>query len=234
MQKTRPVLGVLGGMGPLATVDFMRKVIDLTPATRDQDHIPMTVASLPQVPDRTKAILEGGESPLPAMLSGIELLNSADVDCIAIPCNSAHFWYEELAGAAKAPIFHIADAAIASLAARGIRAQSVGILGTSGIVAAGIYQKRLADHGLTSLLPGPPEQDEMVMAGIYQIKAGDLEEGRVLLESAIAHLRGRGADALVLGCTEIPIVVEDGNDIVDATLALAQACIEFLSEEPKT
>jgi aspartate racemase len=84
-------LGILGGMGPLATVDFMRKVIDLTPATRDQDHIPMVVASIPQVPDRTAAILGDGESPLPVMLDAIRLLNLAAVDAVAIPCNTAHY-----------------------------------------------------------------------------------------------------------------------------------------------
>jgi aspartate racemase len=230
MEDNRPVLGILGGMGPLATVDFMRKVIELTPADRDQDHIPMTVVSLPQVPNRTKAILGDVESPLPIMLGGIELLNKACVACIAIPCNSAHYWYDELAEAADAPILHIADSAVSALDGRGLGARTVGVLGTSGVISAGIYQSRLDKRGIASIIPDAIEQEELVMGGIYQIKAGDLGRGRDLLYAAVAGLRKRGADALILGCTEIPIVVEDGDDIVDATLALARSCVEFLSQ----
>ena len=229
MADVRPVLGILGGMGPLATVDFMNKVIELTPARSDQDHFPMVVVSVPQVPDRTAAILRGGESPLPVMLGGLHILNEAGVACVAVPCNSAHHWYDDLAGESKAPILHIADAACDALAARGIASKTVGFLGTSGVLAAGIYQKRLAERGFDCLVPDEAEQEELVMGGIYNVKAGELETARGLLAGAADSLRKRGAGAVILGCTEIPIVVEEGDDVVDATRALAQASVNFLS-----
>jgi len=229
MADSRPVLGILGGMGPLATVDFMQKVIDLTPAKSDQDHFPMLVASVPQVPDRTAAILRGGESPLPVMLGGLRTLNTAGVSCIAIPCNSAHHWYDDMARESKAPILHIADAACAALTAGGIAGRTVGFLGTSGVLKAGIYQKRLAERGFDCLVPDEADQENQVMGGIYHVKAGDLDAARGLLTAAADGLRARGAAAVILGCTEIPIVIDEGEDVVDATRALAQASIAFLS-----
>lgn len=225
----KPALGILGGMGPLATVDFMRKVIELTPAAGDRDHIPMVVASIPQVPDRTAAILGGGESPLPAMLEGIRLLNGAAVAAVAIPCNTAHYWFDELAGASRAPIIHIVDAACAVLEERARGMHTVGLMGTTGSVKSGIYQRRIEAQGYACLAPADDDQERLVMGGIYKIKAGDLPAARQLLERAADGLRSRGAGAIILGCTEIPIVLEDGGDVVDATRALAGACVRHFA-----
>lgn len=221
----KPALGVLGGMGPLATVDFMQKVIERTPATTDQEHLPMVVVSIPQVPDRTAAILGRGESPVPAMLEGIRLLNQAGVALIAIPCNTAHYWFDDLVRESQVPILHIADAACAVLEQRASGVRTVGFMGTSGAVAAGIYQQRIVAGGYDCLVPTDDDQDALVMGGIYKIKAGDLAAARQLLERAADGLRARGAEAIILGCTEIPIVIKDGGDVVDATLALADACV---------
>src|SRR4051812_14632246 len=108
MREKRRVLGVLGGMGPLATVDFLKKLIEETPATRDQDHVPVVVYSVPQIPDRPGAILEATESPLPAMLEGVRVLKGAGAAALAIACNTAHYWYDELS-AEGVPVVHIAD-----------------------------------------------------------------------------------------------------------------------------
>ncbi len=105
------ILGVLGGMGPLATVDFLQKLIEETPASRDQDHIPVIAYSVPQIPDRPLAILGKGESPLPHMLEGIHTLKRAGAQAIAIACNTAHYWYDDLVLQGGLPILHIADAA---------------------------------------------------------------------------------------------------------------------------
>ncbi len=223
----KPALGILGGMGPLATVDFMRKVIDLTPAAGDQDHIPMVVASIPQVPDRTAAILGSGQSPLPAMLEGIRLLNQAAVAAVAIPCNTAHYWFDDLARESRAPILHIVDAACSVLKERTRGVGTVGFLGTTGMVKSGIYQRRIEAGGYACLVPDEGDQEKRVMGGIYKIKAGDLAAARGLLELAADGLRARGAGAIVLGCTEIPIVIKDGGDVIDATLALAGACVRL-------
>ena len=130
----RGLIGVLGGMGPLATVDFMGKVIVLSPAARDQDHLPLIVHSVPQVPDRSASILKGAESPLPAMRQGLRTLVGAGAECIAIACNSAHYWYDDLAGESTVPLLHIVDAVGAAMARRGIRDGPVGLLATAGTV----------------------------------------------------------------------------------------------------
>ena len=109
------VLGVLGGMGPLATVDFLQKLIEETPATRDQEHVPVVAYSVPQMPERPPAIVGNGESPLPHMLEGVLTLKRAGAKAVAIACNTAHFWYDDLVRDGGLPILHIADAACASL-----------------------------------------------------------------------------------------------------------------------
>ena len=129
------ILGVLGGMGPLATVDFLQKLIEETPATRDQDHIPVIAYSVPQVPDRPRAIAGTGESPLPHMLAGIRTLKSAGAQAVAIACNTAHYWYDDLVQQGGLPVLHIADAACAVFA--GKKAQRVGLIATQGTAAAG-------------------------------------------------------------------------------------------------
>ena len=114
-RKPAGAIGVLGGMGPMATVDFLAKVIELTPASRDQDHLPFIVYSVPQVPDRSASIVEGRESPLPAMIEGLRTLVRAGVECIAIPCNTAHHWHDDLARESSVPVLHMVDAAGAAM-----------------------------------------------------------------------------------------------------------------------
>lgn len=226
----RGIVGVLGGMGPLATADFMAKVIALTPAERDQDHVPMIVYSVPQVPDRSASILEGAESPLPAMRQGLQTLLGTGAECIAITCNSAHYWFDDLAGESTVPILHIVDAVGAAMARRGINDGPVGLLATAGTVSAGIYQARLDAHGYECVVPGDRDQEDLVTRGIALVKAGHLEDARAPLETAAAGLRERGVRMLILGCTEIPLVLTDGDDYLDSTQALAEACVKWYSD----
>ncbi len=216
-QKTAGVIGVLGGMGPMATVDFMRKVILLTPVSRDQDHLPLIAYSVPQVPDRSASIVEGTESPLPAMIQGLRTLVRAGVECIAIPCNTAHHWYDDLARESSVPVLHIVDAA------------GVGLLATAGTLNVGIYQARLASRGYECILPDDGDMETLVTPGIGLVKAGRMAQAEELLRAAADNLLGRGAGAVILGCTEIPVALKDsdasGGRYVDATAALAEACV---------
>ena len=225
---TRRTVGVLGGMGPLATVDFMRKVIDLTPAVRDQDHVPLIICSIPQVPDRTAAIVDGAESPLPVLLEGLGVLERSGVGCIAIPCNTAHHWYDEMTAGCSVEILHIVDCALATLERRGHGAGPVGLLSTAGTIAAGIYQKRFDHRGYDSVVPTPEDMENLVSEGIRLVKAGRVADARERLESAAANLRQRGAGTIVLGCTEIPVALDDESaGYVDATRALADAAVRW-------
>ena len=230
--NTPPLLGVLGGMGPLATVDFLEKLIAETPAERDSDHIPVVVWSVPQIPERPAAIAGKGPSPLPAMLDGIRALRKAGASVIAIPCNTAHYWYDDLAREAGVPIIHIADAACDQFAARSITAKKVGLIGTSGTISAGFYQRRLADRGVEVVLCSTAEQEQWVAPAIAAVKRHQLHHGHELAIRACERLRALGAQAIILACTETPIAVEFApapvaEICIDATRALAQACVAW-------
>lgn len=231
-RDARPRLGVLGGMGPLATVDFLRKLMEETPATRDADHVPVIVYSVPQIPDRPAAILAGGASPLPAMLEGIRTLKAAGAVRIAIPCNTAHYWYDDLAREGGVPIVHIADAACEALAALPRPIRQVGLIATRGTIAAGLFQQRLAARGFECLLNTENDQARLVLPAIEAVKRGDLPAAHVLAVRAARSLLTAGADAVLLACTEIPPAIEHapsdvGPACVDATRALARACVAW-------
>lgn len=226
------LLGVLGGMGPLATADFMRKLTELTPASRDQDHIPVLVYSNPQVPDRSTAIMGRGESPLPALLDGIARLQGAGAEAIAIPCNTAHYWYDQMAAASQVPVLHIVGSVCDVLKGRGIDGGTVGVMGTAGTLHTGIYQGYLQRSGYSCVLPTESEMAELVMPGIVSVKAGDLPTAKRVLGDAARRLGDRGARMVVLGCTEIPLALADASPeaaalYVDSTAALAQACLAW-------
>lgn len=224
------VVGVLGGMGPLATIDFMRKVLDATPAARDQDHVPMVVCSLPQIPDRTAAFRGAGDSPLDAIVACGRRLASAGADLVVMPCNTAHLWFDEVQDQLQLPMLHLVDAALReALDLAGPQAR-VGLLATDATIASGLYiNRRLADAPpMKWLLPTAAEMLELVMPGIEAVKAGRLADGQARLAEAARALGRRGAEVLVLGCTEIPLVLDAAActlPAVDATAALARQVV---------
>jgi aspartate racemase len=209
-------------MGPAATVDFLAKLVAATPVDRDQHHLPTVVWSRPQIPDRSTAILNGDNSPLPCLLEGVEILERAGADFIAISCNSAHDWHAALQAHARGPVLHIADAAAAEIQRRGLR--KVGLLSTRGTIAAGFYQRRLDGLG-ELILPGEAVQRRTDLA-IAEVKAG--RSGRRELEEAITRILALGAQAVILACTELPIAARGsvfGARCIDVTQALAETCV---------
>ena len=226
------LLGVLGGMGPMATADFFRKLIEETPAERDEDHVPVIVYSVPQMPSRDSAITRGSESPLPHMLAGMRALKEQRVGCVAIPCNTAHYWYDELRRKSGLPILHIVDAACEALQQRGGAQTRVGLLCTEATIEARIYQDRLSAHGIECVLNSPEERKAFVRVAIDEVKRGRLEDAGQALEPATTLLFGRGVDTLILGCTELPVALEAIRSAamprcVDATRALARASVKW-------
>ncbi|MDB5757031.1 MAG: aspartate racemase [Burkholderia sp.] len=223
------LVGILGGMGPLATVDLMAKIIAHTPAARDQDHVPVIAWNVPQVPDRQRALAGDGPSPLPAMQEGIARLNDAGATCIAIACNTAHHWHDALQAASSAPILHIARITLAVLQREPV-AGPVGLIATHGTLAARLYQDLLEPAGIECLVPDAEQMDALFVPGCYAIKRGAVNEGGSLLEALAETLAARGATRLLLACTEVPVGLERiGSPLlpicIDPTLALAQACI---------
>jgi aspartate racemase len=230
MEQTR-ILGVLGGMGPLASAQFMLRLTLLTPASRDQDHIPAVLWSDPRIPDRTAARLGHGEDPLPALLQGVRGLQTAGCGAIAIPCNTAHGWIDGMRDATSLPILHIVDAA-AELLQRSVGpGETVGVLATAGTLAMRLYQDRLQSLGWHCMVPDEAAMQQLVSPGIARVKANDLPGAYPLLAEAAMQLRARGAAAVVLGCTEIPLGIQAGPalpfPVVDTIDALALAAIAW-------
>ena len=225
------MLGVLGGMGPMATVDFMGKVIRNTPAACDQDHIAMVVRSATDVPDRTAAILDQGRDPLPAMRHALHQLLESGARCIAIPCNTAHHWHGALQNETDVPILHIVDAVAETLAREGLEGATIGVLATDGTVHAGVYQARLAARGYACMMPDAAAQAE-VMRAIRLVKAGKLNEATAILRREAETLVQHGCARVAMACTEIPLALADVGGalqvrLFDPTEALARACVSF-------
>lgn len=231
-------LGVLGGMGPLATADFLKKLVENTPARVDQDHIPVLLYGDCRIPDRTAGILGKGLSPLPKLLQGIDFLNRAGVKAICIPCNSAHCWYSEMSEASAVPLFNIVHASAEQVRKRDPRIRRVGVLSTMGTFQMGIYTRTLSDMGFTPLTPTEDEFLTLVSPAIALIKANQLTEAEDLFRVATAKLVARGAEIIILGCTEIPIGMhrqcqENPSLFVDSTDALALSVIDlFRAQQP--
>lgn len=226
------MLGVIGGMGPLATADFFRKLVDETPAANDEDHVPVLVHSVPQIPRRPPAILADGESPLPALCRVRDRLIAAGATALAMPCNTAHYWYDELAIDCPVPFLHIVDATVAELGDRARSGARLGLIATEATLAGQVYDARLAALGCELLRPSPEQMQRHVLPSIAQVKQGALAEAGRTLAPAIEGLLDAGADAVVLACTETPIALDAiGSPLrarcVDSTLALARACVRW-------
>ncbi len=231
-------IGVLGGMGPEATLDFYAKLIRLTPAKTDQEHLRVIIDSNPKVPDRTSAILHGGKSPVPVLLKSAEALKRAGADFIVIPCVSAHFFLEELVSRSPLPIVSIFDATVAQIRSSFAWTSLVGLMATTGTIRGGLFQARLEQAGLKTLLPDERSQDQ-IMYAIYSVKDSQAlekrKESKVLAREAALELARRGAQLIVAGCTELPLVLEPGElpvPLVDPLVALARAAIREAGLEP--
>lgn len=224
-------LGILGGMGPAATVDLFDRIVRATPAQRDQDHIPILILNDPSIPDRTAAILHGGEDPAPRLRAGIDKLAAMGAAFIAIPCNTAHFYLSALSANAPIPLLDMIGETVAAVHREHPAVERVGVLATSGTLAVGLYQNALRAAGLASVEPTPAEIEQM-MEAIYGLKgvktAGVTAEARSGLQSAGQALIDRGAQALILGCTEIPLALRDGDlpvPLVGSSQCLAEAAV---------
>ena len=218
------VVGVIGGMGPAATVDFMSKVIAMTPAKIDQDHVHMIVDNNPAVPDRQAALAGNGEDPGTVLADMARGLERSGADFLVMPCNTAHAWVDEIRAAVSIPLVSIIDETVAACAEHRV----AGLLSTAGCLKSRVYQDGLAAGGKQVVLPTDDELAE-IMSLVFRVKAGDQGEDLVAGMAAIANaLVTRGADVVIAGCTEIPLVLEAarvGVPVVLSTDVLAAATI---------
>lgn len=224
----KPVIGVLGGMGPLATADLYRKIITSTPAHRDQEHVHVIIDADPSVPDRTEALLHGGADPTPWLIAGARRLEAAGATFIVMPCNTAHAFLERVQPTVTIPFISMIEETAQAAAALNPRVGSVGILATEGTLASELYQRAFATVGIQPLTPTEPAQHE-ISAAIASVKAGAV--GREVTERLLVACRElieAGADALIAACTELPIVLQQSDvavPLIDPTDVLARAAV---------
>ncbi len=201
------IIGVLGGMGPDATVDLFQKIIDKTAVEKDQDHHRILIYNNPKIPDRTEAILNGGESPLKELIKTAEVLKKAGASFIVIPCNTAHYYFEELQQEVGIEILNMLEE-VAKKIERDLNIKKVGVMGTRGVLESGIYDKELKKLNFEVVKPAE-EQKDKIMELIYSVKTGQKTLGMQQQLSAIAEsMVKKGAEAVVLGCTELPLIFD--------------------------
>lgn len=223
------LIGVLGGMGPAATVDMFNKFVTFTAAGSDQEHIPLIISSIPDIPDRTTALMHGGTSPLPTMTDYMKRLEKAGAECIVIPCNTAHYWFSELKEASDVDMLSIVETTMDEVVASGKR--RIGLLATNATMYMGLYQNSIEARGLECISP-TEESQQRVMESIYALKAGELPRATQMMVEQAEALFDRGAEIIVLGCTEVPVILADAvlqnpEKYVDSTGALVRAGIRW-------
>jgi aspartate racemase len=228
-----PIVGILGGMGPRATAAFYEHLITMTDASCDQEHLHVVIDSFPQIPDRTDFLLGRGDDPRPAMIHGLERLRAAGCAFAVIPCNTANVFRVELAETVGLEVVDWIGLATAAATDRGYT--RIGILATTGTLSSRVYQMALADAGALAISPSPREQAVIMNAiyGVHGVKAGDRTgSARDDLAVVAGNLVGRGAQGLLLACTELPLVAPEGDSIwggmaVDPSTVVARAVIQM-------
>ena len=196
-------IGIIGGMGPLATCDFFEKIIRMTDASKDSEHIPMLIDCNPGIPDRVEAILRGGEDPVPEIVGGARRLIGAGAEILLMGCNTAYFFYDRIVPEISVPLIHMPRETALGAARLGFR--KVGLMATEGTVLSGVYEKELRAAGVDVALPDDEGQravTEMIYDGI---KAGGTDVDPSGFRRAATRLTEDGAEAIILGCTELPI-----------------------------
>lgn len=220
------VVGILGGMGPYATVDFMRLVMDLTIAEKESDHLQMLVDSNPRMPSRTRAFLFSETDPVPAMRCGVNSLVSAGADFIVVPCNSAHYFLPRVFEDFSVPYIDMVESTSNVLIQRGW--SRIGVLAGEVTVGTRLYEKFLTPNGV-DVVQVDSDKQKLVRRIIEDVKSNSISS---TTESVMAQLvdvlQSEGAQSIVLSCTELQAVVRNMSidiPIVDSTEVLARATI---------
>jgi len=229
----RPILGVLGGMGPMATVDFLRRLYRRSNARCDQDQIPVLACIASTVPDRTEFLLGRGADPYPQMLRGMRLLRQGGASAVAMPCNTAHYWADALERDSGVRLVHMVEAVGDCLMRAPQRPRAAGLMATRGTIKAGLYPSRLTSLGIACLAPDGPTQ-EGIDTAIRLVKAGRATEAQPFATAAERALLEQGAEAILLACTELPLALRSSPSTtaprIDSTEVLVDACLRRFGE----
>ena len=225
-------LGVIGGLGPMATAYLMELVTKMTKAGCDQEHLPMIVYSCPQIPDRTAYILKRNpNSPIPEMVRLAQQLQQQEVSAIAIPCITAHYFWQEVSEQVETPVLNALVGTAEHLRENGVR--KVGIMATDGTIATGLLQRTLENAGMEVLLPDAANQ-QGVMDLIYRDIKANRPPDMDLFRSISSSLHNSGAEVIILGCTELSLIkkaYDIGPGFIDALEVLARLAVLACGKE---
>lgn len=224
--KTDKTLGVIGGLGPIATAHFMELMINMTDAATDQEHLEMIIYNAPTIADRTAYILDNtAENPLPRMLEIGNALAQQGVSYIAIPCVTAHYFFHQLESGIPVPLINGVEETVRHLKENGVR--RVGIMATDGTIRSGIFHRELEKQGLEAIAPRKDAQKHVMHLIFQNVKAGVPAEMDRFTQAA-QDLREQGAEAIILGCTELSLIKRDhaiGAGFLDAMEVLARQSV---------
>lgn len=230
----KKVIGIIGGMGPLATADLFSKIINNTKANCDQAHLRVCIDSNTNIPDRTAALLHGGDDPTEELVKSAKRLESIGAEVLIMPCNTAHNFYDPIAANVEIPVLHMIALTRDALKSRGVKRAA--LLATDGTIQTGIYQRTFEGSGIELLTPEGDAQ-KAVMGVIYDgVKAGKMDYDVSAFRATIEDMLARGAETLILGCTELPLAVDIYKldyPTTDPTLELALGAIRFAGGEVK-
>lgn len=223
----KKTIGIIGGMGPLATADLFEKIILHTKAACDQDHLRVMIDSNSGIPDRTAAILHGGADPVPELAASARGLERQGAELLLMPCNTAHYFYDAVQASVSVPVLHMIRLTARALEERGVR--TAGLLATDGTVRTDIYQRCFEGTGIRLLIPDGLDQQAIMDLAYQGVKAGKRDYDTAAARAAMEALLRQGAETLILGCTELPLAMKMyGIDLpaTDPTLELALAAIQ--------
>lgn len=225
MKKT---IGIIGGMGPMATVDLYRKITELTPADSDNEHLHLIIDSNTNIEDRTANILGTGKDPTQELIRSALALEYMGADFLIMPCNTAHFYYSRITPFIKIPFINMIEETAKKI--QGMNIKTVGLLSTEGVIKSKVYTEIFNSYGIREIHPNE-EGEKEVMNIIYNgIKARNYSIDLSKFKEVIENLILEGAEYLVLGCTELPIAFEKFNieaKIINPTMILAQAAVDM-------
>jgi aspartate racemase len=224
------VVGILGGMGPEATIDLFSKIVEESHAKTDYEHLRIIIDCNPKMPSRQDAILHGTENPGPYMAETAKNLENAGADFIIIGANAAHYFYDFVKEAVNIPVLHIIDEAVSKCIEEVPNIKKAGVLASLGAMKTGLYHKSFEKYGV-SIIDMPEELMEKVQKSIFVYKYnGVTKEVLSLMNEAIKYLVSNGSQALIMGCTEIPIILKDelvNLPLIDPNLTIAQVAVKF-------
>ena len=226
---SQKIIGILGGLGPEATVDLFYKIVKLTPAEKDQDHFRIIIDNNPKIPDRTDAIINNGKDPLSELVATAQNLEKAGADFIIIPCNTAHYFISKIKENVSIPILNMIEETAIYVKTIFPSFKKVCLLATKGTYKTKLYETFFNPRNIEILIPELSEQ-EKIMKVIYQVKSGVLSEKikREMIEISEKQI-AKGSQAIIAGCTEIPLALKDEDvdvPVIDPTYILAKRAIE--------